>query len=373
MLLAAAGIAGGPGTSSVTPGWVRVEGDRIAEVGTGPRPGRAEDLGDAVLAPGFVDLQINGLGTVDFAAADPQAIAAALDRITESGCTTCLPTLVTAPRSRYAAMLDAIAAARDVAGAAERCAAAGVHLEGPFLGGAPGAHPVEHVRAVDRAELDATLDRHRDLVRIVTLAPEADPTLEATRSLVARGIVAAVGHTAAGFDAVVAMVDAGARLVTHVFNGMAPFHHRAPGAVGVALGDPRVAASIIADLVHVHPAALRIAIAAQPRTVLVTDAVATGAGSAASVRLAAGGDGAARLADGTLAGSTLTMDAAVRNVVTVGIGLDRAIAMASTIPAAVIGLVDRGRIAPELRADLVALDRATLAVRGVWVAGRRVR
>lgn len=373
MLLAASGIAAGPGTTSATPGWLRVEGDLIVEVAAGPQPASAEDLGAVVLAPGFVDLQINGVEAIDFAAASPEAIATALDRITDSGCTTCLPTLVTAPRAAYAAMLDAVAAAREVAGASERCIAVGVHLEGPFLGGAPGAHPADLVRDVDLDELAALLERHPGLVRIVTLAPEADPGFAATRALTARGIVAAVGHTAAGFDEVVAMVDAGARLVTHVFNGMAPFHHRAPGAVGVALGDRRVAASIIADLVHVHPAALRIAIAAQPRTVLVTDAVAAGAGSAGGVRLAAGSDGAARLADGTLAGSTLTMDAAVRNVVAAGIGFDRAIAMATTIPAEVVGLADRGRLAPGLRADIVALDRATSAVRGVWVAGRRVR
>lgn len=372
MLLSASGVVSTK-TTTETPGWIGIEGGAIAEVGTGESPRASESLGDVILAPGFIDLQINGIDELDFGAADADGASVALDRITDSGCTTCCPTLVTAPDASYGAMLDAIAGTRHVEGATARCAVAGVHIEGPFLGGAPGAHPIELVRPADLGALESWVSRHRDLVRIVTIAPEADLDFTATRWLAERGVVVAIGHTAADYNTVIAMIDAGATLVTHLYNGMSRFHHRAPGPVGAALHDPRVAASLIADGVHVHPAAVAIAVAAKRQIALVTDAVAVGARSAGVVTLAASADGAARLADGTLAGSTLTMDAAVRNSVRFGVNLDRAIELATAIPAAVLGLDDRGRLEPGRRADLVALDRATLAVRAVWIGGVRVR
>ena len=373
MWLAATGLVGSRSTTSETPGWVRFENGRITEIGAGGAPRGSESLGDVVLAPGFVDVQINGIDELDFGAVDAAGATSALERITDGGCTSCCPTLVTGPDAAYGPRLDAIAGTRHVRGADTRCAVIGVHLEGPFIGGAPGAHPLEHVRPVDLTQLQSWVGRHRDLVRIVTIAPEADPEFAATRWLANHGVVVAIGHTAADYDTVVAMIDAGASLVTHLFNGMSGLHHRAPGAVGAALHDERVTASLIADGVHVHPAVIAIAAAAKTAIALVTDAVAARAGHAGGVRLHESADGAARLADGTLAGSTLTMDGAVRNCVRAGIALDRALAMATSIPAAAVGATDRGRLEPGLRADLVALDRATLAIEGVWIAGTRVR
>jgi N-acetylglucosamine-6-phosphate deacetylase len=373
MLLAATGIVGSPSTTSDTPGWVGIERGVITEVGIGGAPRDSESLGDVILAPGFVDLQINGIDDIDFGSADANGAARALDRITDSGCTTCLPTLVTAADTAYGPMLDAIAGTRHVQGAATRCSVAGVHLEGPYLGGAPGAHPVHLVRPVDLDVLRTWVERHRDLVRLVTLAPEADADRRATAWLAERGIVVAVGHTGATADDVMRTFAAGASMATHLFNGMSGLHHRAPGAVGAALVAEGVTVGLIADGVHVDPIAARVAIAAKTEVALVTDAVAVGAGTAGGVALHPGPDGAARLADGTLAGSTLTMDAAVRNVVRWGVTVDRAVAMATGVPAAALRLADRGRLEPGLRADLVALDRATLTVRGVWIAGSRVR
>ncbi len=375
-----------PFGSPSRPGWIGVDGGRITEVTTGSPPRGTEDLGDVVLAPGFVDLQVNGFGATDFATAEPDELAGALETMAAGGCTTCLPTLVTAPRAEYGRMLDVVAAVRSLEGADRRCQIAGVHLEGPFLGGAPGAHPPDLIRDVDLGELDELCDRHPGLIRLVTLAPEADPGFVATARLVARGIVVAIGHTAAAYDDVLGMVDAGATLVTHLFNGMRPFHHREPGAAGAALTDERLAASVIADLEHVHPAALRVAVAAQPRLFLVTDAVATAMGHSGArdtgvLEFTAPGTGrvgpgsaarAVRLADGTLAGSTLTMERALRNAVAIGVPVDRAVSMATTIPAEVAGLHDRGRLAPGARADLVAIDRASLTVRSVWIAGERI-
>jgi N-acetylglucosamine-6-phosphate deacetylase len=348
-------------------GWVVVDGPVIAEVGRGRAPGRALDLGDSLLVPGLLDLQVNGVGDVDLAVADEDGWRRAGDALLGSGTTGYCPTLVTAPLDTYAPALERLARVRATQ-AVSRPEVLGVHLEGPFLGGAPGAHPVALVRSAEPVWLGDLLDGHPDLVAMVTLAPEADPGLVTTRVLVARGVVVALGHSTASYAEALAAADAGATVVTHLFNGMAAFHHREPGLAGAALDDHRLTPTLIADLVHVHPAVLRTAIARKRSVALVSDAVAAGAGTVRGIRVAQR-DGAARLPDGTLAGSTLSMDRAVRNVVSLGVPVERAIEMASTIPAEVLDLPDRGRLAPRARADVVALDRASLAVRAVWVGG----
>jgi len=186
-------------------------------------------------------------------------------------------------------MLERLAAVR----AARPDAVLGVHLEGPFLGGAPGAHPVDLVRPVDLDWLAALCDRFGDLIRLVTLAPEADPGLAGIAMLHDRGVVVALGHSTVDYDGARAAVAAGARVVTHLFNGMGPLHHRAPGLPGAALSDHGLVPSIIADGIHVHPAMVRLALDARPDAVLVTDAVAT-------VKPVVCRDGAAYLPDGTL-------------------------------------------------------------------------
>lgn len=337
----------------VGPAAVVLDGDRILRV-------EPVDIApDLVLAPGFVDVQVNGVDDIDVAAAD-----ADWDRLDDllfpTGVTTWCPTLVTAPLDDLRARLAQVPA---------RPSIAGVHLEGPFLGGKPGAHPRDLLRPVDLgwlAELPGS-------VRVVTLAPELAGAVTATAALTRRGITVSLGHSSATLEQVHACVDAGARMVTHLFNGMEPLHHRAPGVVGAALTDDRLVAGLIADLVHVHPTAIALAFRAKPgRIALVTDAVAWKAMRIGRIEVVH--DGAApRLPDGTLAGSSLTMDGAVRNVVHVaGVALEDALLAASTTPADVIGLSDRGRIAPGMRADLVALDPASLAVAGTWSGGTQV-
>jgi N-acetylglucosamine-6-phosphate deacetylase len=345
---------------SPSPAWVVVEDDRIVAVGSGVPPGPDAgsdviDHPDAVLTPGFIDVQINGAGNVDFATAGVDEIVATIEALVADGCTTCLPTIVSAPLEQYAGMLDRLAAVRD-----RVPAAIGVHLEGPFLGGAPGAHPPDFLRPVDLAWLLDCCERHEGLVRIVTLAPESDPELAATRALSARGIVVSLGHSTATYAESRAAADAGARMVTHLFNGMRPFHHSEPGLPGAALDDRRLVPSFIADLVHVHPAALRIALAARPDAVLVTDRV----GGDLDVR-----DGAARLADGTLAGSVVTMLESLQHLVTLGVPLGQAVRTATGNPARALGLTDRGRVAPGCRADLVWLDPVSLNLQARWPAG----
>jgi N-acetylglucosamine-6-phosphate deacetylase len=359
-VLAARGVCP-PGPPA--PGWVAIDDGVVVEVGTSAaRPGAGVvDLGDAVLAPGFLDLQVNGIGDVDLTTADAVAWARADDAMVRAGTTGYCPTFVSAPLDSYESTLERARVARQ-----HTDAMLGVHLEGPFLGNAPGAHPRELVRQVDVDWLEHALATHADLITLVTLAPEADPGCVAIRRLAERGVVVALGHSTASYDEALAATAAGATVVTHLFNGMGPLHHREPGLAGAALTDDRLTPTLIADLVHVHPAALRLAIASKRSVALVTDAVAIGDG--AFTRR----DGAARLPDGTLAGSTLTLDRAIANVAALGVPVERAIEMATAIPADVLGLPDRGRLAPGTRADLVALDPASLAVQAVWLAGEHV-
>lgn len=361
-VLAAAGVCP-PGPPR--PGWVAIDDGVIAEVGSGAAPVGAIDLGSVVLAPGFVDLQVNGIGDVDFGSTDAGGWRRAGTAQLDEGVTAYCPTLATRELDEYRPALERVRAARVDAQDRRLPAILGVHLEGPFLGGAPGAHPVELLRTADSEWLREMLDAFSDLVTLVTLAPEADPDLAATRLLHARGIRVALGHSTATYAQALAAVDAGARLVTHLFNGMGPLHHREPGLAGAALDDDRLTPTLIADLVHVHPAALRLAIGSKPNVALVTDRV-----SRAGVRVT--DDGAARLTDGTLAGSTLSMDRAVRNIAGLGIPVERAVEMAATIPAEALGRTDRGRLVPGARADLVALDPDSLAVRAVWLSGELV-
>jgi N-acetylglucosamine-6-phosphate deacetylase len=356
--LRAARILTGEGGASASPAWLVMGDGRVVATGSGPAPAGAVDLGDALLAPGFVDIQVNGTGAVDFATATVDEIVGAVDRLVAGGCTGCLPTICTATLDAYASMLDRLAAVR----AARPQVVLGVHLEGPFLGDAPGAHPVDLIRPVDVDWLVALCERFGDLIRLVTLAPEADPEHRGIAALTERGVVVALGHSAVDFDRARAAADAGATVATHLFNGMGPLHHRAPGLPGAALTYRPLVPSIIPDGVHVHPAIVKLALGARPDAVLVTDAVATAAPVIER-------DGAAYMPDGTLAGSVLTMLDAVQRVVALDVPVAAAVRHASRNPAAAIGVTDRGRLAPGARADVVALDPDTLAVRGVWVGG----
>jgi N-acetylglucosamine-6-phosphate deacetylase len=359
--LVAARILNGEGGISASPAWLVMADGRIVATGAGSPPTDAIDLGDAVLAPGFVDIQVNGADAVDFARASVSQIVDTIDARIAGGCTACLPTICSAPLDTYASMLERLAEVR----AARPHAVLGVHLEGPFLGGAPGAHPPELVRNVQLDWLAELCDHFGDLVRLVTLAPEADPGLQAITLLRERGVVVALGHSTVDYDGARAAAGAGAGLVTHLFNGMGPLHHRRPGLAGAALDDPRLIPSIIADGVHVHPAMVRLALGARPDAVLVTDAVATTAPVEAR-------DGAAYLADGTLAGSTLTMVDAVQRVAALSVSPAAAVRCATGNPARAIGVTEYGRIAPGARADVLALDPDSLAVRAVWVGGNAV-
>ncbi|MGY1813927.1 N-acetylglucosamine-6-phosphate deacetylase [Blastococcus sp. SYSU D00820] len=356
--------------------WVLFEGPTVAATGTGPLPPADElvDLAGAWLAPGFLDLHVHGGGG---AAVDdgPAAALTALDLHRAHGTTRSVISLVSAP----VAVLEARLAA-----AAELTAAdplvLGAHLEGPFLAAARcGAHDPAALRAPAPDDVARLLDAAAGTLRQVTVAPELPGATAAIASLAAAGVTVAVGHTEADLAGAVRAFDAGARLLTHAFNAMPGLHHRAPGPVGAAVADPRVTLELVLDGVHVHPAAAGLLLRAAPgRVALVTDAMAAAGAGDGDYRL---GDravtvtgGVARLAGtDTVAGSTLTLDAALRTAVEV-VGLDpvAAVAAVTAVPAAALGLGDRlGRLAPGYAADAVVLG-ADWSVTQVWADGRRL-
>jgi N-acetylglucosamine-6-phosphate deacetylase len=335
-------------------------------------PGLPRRAVPGLLAPGFIDVQVNGGGGVLFnddpSPAAIRTIGAAHRRF---GTTGFLPTLITDRRPR---MAQAIAAVRDGL-AAGLPGLLGIHLEGPFLSPArPGVHDPALIRAPDSEDLAllASLGAGRTLV---TLAPERVAPAAIAR-LAAAGVRVAAGHSAATLAQLKDALDHGLAGYTHLFNAMPPLAAREPGPAGAALADRRGHVGIIADLHHVCAAALRLAVAAAgpERIVLVTDAMPTVGWSGDGFRLLGKevrrAGGRLTTADGTLAGSDLDMATAVRNMVrAVGVPLGPALAMASLNPATFLGLDhELGRIAPGWRADLVALD-AGLAATESWIAG----
>lgn len=353
--------------ADVLDGWVRVESGRIVEVGPGDPEATFETVA-GWLAPGFVDIHVHGGGGAAFQDASPAAVATAVGFHRAHGTTSLLASLVSAP-------IDALVAS--VHSLEESVAAgllAGVHLEGPFLAESRrGAHDPSVLRAPEPAALDALLAS--DAVRVVTLAPELAGGMDAVRRIVARGAVAAIGHTAATFEQTHAAIEAGATIATHLFNGMPPALHREPGPVLALLEDERVTVELINDGVHLHDSVFAAtARALGPRRVaLVTDAIAAtgladGDYDLGSQRIVVR-DGVSTLAGGTsLAGSVLTMADAVARAVRLGISTVDAVASATATPAAAAGLRDVGRIEPGCRANLVALDD-DLAVAAVWLDG----
>jgi N-acetylmuramic acid 6-phosphate etherase/N-acetylglucosamine-6-phosphate deacetylase len=353
------------------PGAVRIEAGRIAEIFIGEV---AADIAltHGFLSPGLIDLHNNGAFGVDCAVAEPDAWDEYIARLAACGVTSVLPTVITAPFAALRAAALGVGAAM-----ARHGAVLGLHLEGPFLSFAKrGAHPAEHLRAPDSAAVDALLGDAaiRDVLRLITLAPELEGALPAIARMAGAGVVVSLGHTEADAAQMRAGVDAGARMVTHVFNAQSPLGHRAPGAPGVALSDARVFPCLIADGVHVDPVLLQLAFAACPRAVAVTDSIVIAGlpeGSAAmfgGAPVRVGPQGVGLRADGTIAGAGITLDEGLRRLMAAGVAPEVALDAATRRPAAAMGLTDRGRIEVGARADLVWW-RDDFTVARVWTAG----
>ena len=432
-----------PDAPVLEPGYVVTAGDRIAGVGQDRPPGPPDlELESGVLVPGLVDLQVNGYFGVEMQAADPVGWAAVIEGLPATGCTAFLPTFITAPVRRLADALGRVAEylpagrwpSHDRRGIGQAGARVlGVHVEGPFISPRRrGAHNPDWIVPPEPAALDELLAAGAGLLRLVTLAPEVDGGLAAVSHLAEAGVLVSVGHSNATAAQVAAAAGAGARMVTHLFNGQPGVKSREPGVVGQALADPRLTSGMIVDTHHVATANCTMAFNAAPgRICLVTDAAAC-AGMPPGEYLLGGepitlppGDGVPpRRADGGLAGSALRIDRAVANMALLarggdppdrspgglppdppapgppapgpasrwlggdtpsarpaspalglaaggGAGLAAAVAAASRVPADLIGRPDLGRIAPGALADLVWLDDE-LRTAATWINGERV-
>ncbi|MFQ6130545.1 MAG: N-acetylglucosamine-6-phosphate deacetylase [Armatimonadota bacterium] len=357
-----------------------VEEGRIAALGAAAQvgvPAEAQVLrfDGCTLAPGFIDIHIHGCRGRSVSAASREALAEMSAYMATRGTTGFLAGIPASPEDVTLRALDACVEAAEHGPPGAQMV--GVHLEGPFLNpDKKGAQPEDCLRPPDHDYADTLLERGRGTVRIMTVAPELPGAVELIRHLVDRQVAVSLGHTTATFDQAVRGIRAGATLVTHTYNTMPPFHHREPGMIGAALTSDEVYGELIADGVHVHPAAVAIVVRAkQPqRVVLVSDAMEA-AGMADGEYDLAGQkvrvkEGVARLDDGTLASSTLSMDRAVANVMEfAGVGLEEAVLMASTNPALAIGLrAQRGTLAEGLDADIVVLNEE-LGVEMTMVGG----
>lgn len=337
-------------------------------------------LRSGVLAPGLVDIQTNGCFGVDFITATDEDWRSVSDLLPSTGVTTFQPTYITAPLE---VLTEGLARVGGVVGTLAGAQVLGVHLEGPFLSPAKrGVHEARFLleptaERVDTILATLTAPGTEGLVTMVTLAPEIEGGLEAVRRFTEAGIPVSLGHTDAYAAQVVDAADAGATLVTHIFNAQRPLNHREPGVPGAALYDTRFTCGLIADLHHVAAEICALIWRSAPgRIALVTDAIAAagmppGDYELSGIPVTVGEDGVPRDVDGTIAGSALTLDRAIRNLV--GIGLDPAAVLtaATRVPSDALNRPDLGRIAVGARADLVWFDKVYHPLR-TWIAGRSV-
>jgi N-acetylglucosamine-6-phosphate deacetylase len=324
-----------------------------------------------IIAPGFIDVHVHGGDGADFMDASAEGNARILAFHARHGTTSLMATTLSGSRHDLQAAVEAIAASTHDAGAE----IAGIHLEGPYINDArAGAQDRASIRPPDIHELSALISEAPRMRWMITIAPE----IEGSHALIAHfrdRILFSIGHTNANHSEAVAALEWGASHFTHLFNAMTPLGHREPGVVGAALASADATAELIADGVHVHPATMWIAARMMPyRIALVTDAIRACGMEDGTYKLyeheVTVGDGAARLGDGTLAGSVLTMDRAVKNMVELaGLPIEYVLPLATTVPAKIAGLADRkGKIAIDYDADLVVLDER-LEIERVVVRG----
>ncbi len=341
-----------------------------------PQPlDRIIDAAGMYVTAGLIDMHIHGCAGADTMDASPETLPAMSSFLAAHGVTAFLPTTISSPAK---ALTSAMAAYRAARQSCQGARPLGLHLEGPYLNPLyTGAQPVSWLRKPDPVEYEAWLASGD--VRVITLAPELDGALELIRVAAQFGIRTAAGHSDATYERALQAFDNGLSIAVHTFNGMAPLHHRRPGLVGAALSDDRIYTELIADGVHVHPAVLRLAVKAKgvERALLMTDAMrATGlpddeydlGGQNIQVK-----GGVALTSTGNLAGSTLTLDAAVRNAMQFcELSFAEAVRMATLTPAQALGIeAQKGRLLPGADADVVLWD-GNFSIQRTLVAGQTV-
>jgi len=367
----------------ITNGTLAIEGDRISDIASGARGG-GEDLTGHVVLPGFIDVHVHGLHGVD-ALDDGDAIDRISGLLPRFGVTAFCPTSIACPPQDLKRMLSKVRRAREAPPRGARVLPA--HLESNFInpefkGAQPEAclrGPREIVREGDfgATEILEVIREARPDVGIMTIAPELEGAVELIADLVKHGHRVSLGHSGATFEQGMSGIEAGATQATHLFNRMPPLGHRSPGLAGAVLSHDGVAAEIVCDGVHVHPAIVRAAIASKraARVMAITDGTSVsglpfGSRGRLGGRAIVAGAGSARLEDGTMAGSTLTMDQAFR-VLTgqIGLPLVDAVTLCATTPARELGLVGHGMLVPDAVADIVVLD-PNLVVVQTYIGGQ---
>lgn len=355
----------------ITRGTVVTIGDRIMYVGNEEEgekikkaaiPGVFEiiDAEGGFIAPGFIDVHMHGSAGLELMDGTEEAMRRMARYLAKSGTVSFLPSTVTAMKDKTRAVAELVA---NYVGADDEAEVLGVHLEGPYINEKyKGAQYGPAIRPADLSELEELYAILGEKLRLITLAPEIPGCLETIKWLKGRGVTVSIGHSDATYEEAIAGFEAGITHATHTYNGMRGLHHREPGVLGAILSYPGIWAELIADLVHVHPGAIKVMLSSvgTERIVLITDAVqATGLPDGEYMlgdQQIFVSDGAARLAEGNLAGSTLTMLRAVKNMIQeIGVSIPEAFTMASSNPAQSIGLKDRGRIREGNRADFVLL------------------
>lgn len=360
-----------PDAAEPEAGWLQITGEWITATGVGGPPAAVDEHIDGIVAPGFVDVHSHGGGGASFVTDDPAQARQVLAAHRRRGTTTMVASLVTGTLADLKRQIDTLATLVDAG------ELAGIHLEGPWLAEQyKGAHPVELLADPVPDDVAALLAAGRGAVRMVTIAPERPHALESIALMRSSEVVAAIGHTGVDFDTCVAAIEAGATGATHLFNAMAPLRHRELGPVLALWRDKRVYLELIADGVHLRPELVAFVAATEPhRVVFVTDAMAAAAAVDGDYQLGELAvhvrDGVARIAGtDTIAGSTLTLDQAVRNAVAAGLSLAQAVRAATANPADYLSLTTVGRLTPQRRADLVVLDSELMVTRvmhrGSW-------
>lgn len=356
-------------------GWQRgrifIEDGHIRLIDSSPISAH-DDSGLPIIAPGFVDLHVHGGGGADVMDGG-DALSSVARTHARYGTTSMLATTMTAPLEEIDAALHSVQAHMKSTRPQGSARVLGVHLEGPYIN----PHNLGSQPAFAAPALLENLQRQCALapIRVLTLAPEMEGHAEIIRFLVQRGIRAQIGHSSGTYDDAVTALQLGASGFTHLFNAMTSLHHRAPGIAGAALAHAEYS-ELIPDLVHVHAGAIRAALRAIPRLYGVTDATAASGMPEGEYHLGRqrvhSCKSSVRLADGTLAGSALTMDQALRNLVAIGLSIEEVSARLSLYPADYLGCADRGRLAIGAWADLVVLD-SNLQVIDVYIEGERLR